>query len=255
MEKYTQQKNSELDLELIEKLEKIGTQNKYKEYLDVVNEELEKVRIEESGEPMFYLPQHLPKSIFLNPSKKDSKYQLFYLRKGIVDRLKYVQKTLPRGYHLWIANATRTEKIVKELYDIYIKRFQNEDPKLSHKEIDVKVRNILAMPDDSTPPGHMTGGAIDILLADKNGVRLPMKIDKNKVSNEVQSFTFYPNLPPEIKKNRKILYDTMVGVGFNNYFREFWHYSYGDAYWAVRRKKKVAIYGIPPKKLFEKKSL
>lgn len=33
-----------------------------------------------------------------------------------------------------------------------------------------------------------------------------------------------------------------------SYSREYWHYSYGDAYWAVRRKNKVAIYGIPQEK-------
>lgn len=250
--KFTKQNNSELDLELIEKLEKIGKQNKYKEYLELINQELEKVHIEENGERMLYLPKHLPKTIFLNPNKKDSRYQIFYLREGVVNRLKYIQKNLPEGYHLWLANTTRTLKIVMELYDMYIERFQKEELGLSKKQVDLKVRNILAMPDDKIPPGHMTGGVLDVLLADDAGKRFAMKVDKKKIPNEVQSFTFYPNLPKEIKKNRKILYDAMTSAGFNNYFREFWHYSYGDAYWAVRRKDKKAIYGIPSKNLFQK---
>lgn len=249
---YTKQKNSELDLELIKKSEELGKQNKYKEYLELINKELKKVRTEENGEHMLYLPKYLPKTIFLNPEKNATKYQTFYLREGIVNRLKYVQKSLPKGYHLWLANTTRTEKIVLELYNLYIKRFKKQDPQLSDEIVDLKVRNILAMPDDKTPPGHMTGGALDVILADDKGNKLPMKIDKTKVPTEIQSFTFYSNLPQKMKKNRKILYDAMVGVGFNNYFREFWHYSYGDAYWAVRQKKKVAVYGIPSKKLFKK---
>ena len=48
-----------------------------------------------------------------------------------------------------------------------------------------------------------------------------------------------------IKNNRKVLVEAMASAGFRNYAREYWHYSYGDAYWAVRRKEKVAIYGIP----------
>lgn len=252
MKKYKKQKNSELDLELTKKLEKLGIQNEYEKFLETLNKELEKVHIEENGERMLYLPKYLPKTIFINSNKKDIEYQIFYLREGVVERLKQAQKKLPKGYHLWLANTTRTEEIVLKLYNKYIKRFKKNEPKLADKDIDLKVRNILAMPDDKTPPGHMTGGALDVILADNKGKKLPMKIDETKVPTEIQSFTFYPNLPEEMKKNRKILYDAMVGVGFNNYFREFWHYSFGDSYWAVRRKKKIAIYGIPKKNLFKK---
>ena len=252
MEKYKKQKNSEIDLKLTKKLEKRGKQNKYKEYLEQIDQEFKKVRTEENDERMLYLAKYLPKTIFLNSEKNAAKYQTFYLREGIIDRLKYVQKSLPKGYHLWLANTTRTEKVVLELYDLYIKRFKKQNSQLANEDVDLKVRNILAMPNDKIPPGHMTGGALDVILADDKGKKLPMKIDKKKVPTEVQSFTFYPKLPKEMKKNRKILYNAMISVGFNNYFREFWHYSYGDAYWAVRRKKKVAIYGIPSKKLFKK---
>lgn len=251
--KFEKQPNSELDLRLIERLTLLMEKNEYKNYLEVLDKALEKVVTQECGEKMLYLPKHLPKTIFLNPSEKDSKYQMFYLREGVVEKLKYIQKKLPKGYHLWLANTTRTEKIVMELYNIYIERFKKENPKLNDKQVDLKVRNILAMPGDLIPPGHMTGGAVDVLLANSEGERLPMKIDKKKVPNEVQSFTFYPDLPKELKKNRMLLYNSMLDAGFHNYAREFWHYSHGDAYWAVRRKKKMAIYGIPPKKLFEKR--
>jgi D-alanyl-D-alanine dipeptidase len=42
-----------------------------------------------------------------------------------------------------------------------------------------------------------------------------------------------------------ILYNAMIKVGFSNISREYWHYSYGDGNWASKRKKKIAIYGIP----------
>lgn len=243
--------NNEWDIELIKKLENLGKQNKYKEYLNTIDEAFERVEIHDNGEKMLYLPKHLPKTMFLNPDKEASKLQLFYLREGIIERLKRAQKKLPNGYHLWLANTTRTEKIVLKLYNKYIKEVKKNEPRLSNEEADLKIRNILAMPDDKIPPGHMTGGALDVILADDNGKKIPMKVSYEKISREVQSFTFYDKLPKEIKKNRKILYDIMIKVGFQNYFREFWHYSYGDAYWAVRRKNKIAVYGIPPKKLWE----
>jgi D-alanyl-D-alanine dipeptidase len=42
-----------------------------------------------------------------------------------------------------------------------------------------------------------------------------------------------------------ILYKVMIKAGFSNFFREYWHYSYGDGYWAMKRKKKISIYNIP----------
>ena len=201
---------------------------------------------------MIYLPRNLPDTIFLNPEKEAAKVQVFYLREGIIKRLKQAQKNLPNGYHLWLANTTRTVEIVWNLYHKYIKEAKEKDPSLSDKEADLKIRNILAMPDDKIPPGHTTGGALDVILCDNKGKKLPMKVPYDEIPAEVQSFTDYQNLPGEILKNRKILYKAMIDAGFQNYFREFWHYSYGDAYWAVRRKKKIAVYGIPPKELWEK---
>jgi D-alanyl-D-alanine dipeptidase len=243
-------KNKELDTQLIQKLRRLGNKNKHEKYLEVLNEALEDVEINECEEAMLYLPNHLPDSIFINQKNKD--VSLPYLRESIVDMLQKVQNQLPARFHLYLANITRTKEIVDKLYNRY-KQKAIDLKNLSDKEADILVRNILAMPDDPVPPGHMTGAAIDVVLADDQGNLLPMKEDYNKIPREVQSFTNFTDLPEELLKNRKILYRAMTDAGFHNYFREFWHYSYGEAYWAVRRKDKTAIYGIPSKELFEEK--
>ena len=63
---------------------------------------------------------------------------------------------------------------------------------------------------------------------------------------KLQAPTFCDGLPDELVQRRRLLYGALTAQGFHNYSREYWHYSYGDAYWAVRRKDKTAIYGIPP---------
>jgi D-alanyl-D-alanine dipeptidase len=35
----------------------------------------------------------------------------------------------------------------------------------------------------------------------------------------------------------------MTGAGFVNYPYEWWHYSYGDRYWAFVKGTRPAIYG------------
>ena len=55
--------------------------------------------------------------------------------------------------------------------------------------------------------------------------------------------TDYENLPDHVKQNRKMLYDVMAEQGFINYPTEWWHFSYGDRYWALLTGADHAIYG------------
>jgi D-alanyl-D-alanine dipeptidase len=50
-------------------------------------------------------------------------------------------------------------------------------------------------------------------------------------------------LPKYIKKNRKIMFDALTKAGMSNYPKEYWHWSYGDLWWAERNQKEYAIYG------------
>lgn len=251
----TKPENEDLDVELIEKLQKLGVENKHKKYLDLLNKNLAKVEIKENGEKLLYLPKYLSKDIFIKLGnlklKKAKNEQRLFLREGVIKKLNKAQKTLPKGYHLSIGDALRTEEIVLSLYRHYFNKKKKERSDLSNKEIDLWLRNLLAMPDDPVPPGHMTGGAVDVFLANDKGEKIPLEIDIKIIPKEEQKFTFCPKLPADIKEKRKILYDALTSVGFYNYFREYWHYTFGDAYWAVRRKNKKAIYGIARKYLLQ----
>jgi D-alanyl-D-alanine dipeptidase len=237
----------ELDSELITELRELGKQNLYEEYLKILHIALKKVKTRENGEPLIYLPDNLDKNIFIElvdikvPAKDEER---LWLRKGIIERLNAAQKSLPESYHLLIRDAFRTEKMVWNLYNLYLSNLKEEKPNLTDTEAKLMIRNILAVPDDPVTPGHMTGGAIDLILADDNGQKIQLRTDEDLIPREEQDFTFCKKLSEDILAKRHILYDAMISVGFHNYFREFWHYSYGDAYWAVRRKDKTAIYGL-----------
>ena len=45
-----------------------------------------------------------------------------------------------------------------------------------------------------------------------------------------------------VKENRRMLYHVMNGAGFTNLPSEWWHFDYGDRFWAFYRKK-PAVYG------------
>lgn len=87
------------------------------------------------------------------------------------------------------------------------------------------------MPDDVVPPGHMTGGAIDLEIAYDNGEFIPLRHPNTDIINDPKHiYTFNKNLSKEIYNNRMLLYKSMTRFGFSNFFKEYWHYSYGDAY-------------------------
>ncbi|BDR54317.1 hypothetical protein KIMH_04280 [Bombiscardovia apis] len=44
-------------------------------------------------------------------------------------------------------------------------------------------------------------------------------------------YTECPYVSEDAQANRKLLADAMSAAGFVNYPSEWWHWSYGDAYW------------------------
>jgi len=65
-----------------------------------------------------------------------------------------------------------------------------------------------------------------------------------KLNYQENSLSQQPKLPEHLQKNRKMMADALEKAGFSNYPMEFWHWSYGDLWWAKRKKKKIAIYGL-----------
>lgn len=50
------------------------------------------------------------------------------------------------------------------------------------------------------------------------------------------TYTYSKYISKEAENNRKILIKAMEKAGFINYPTEWWHWSYGDCYWAYFNK-------------------
>lgn len=255
-EKHTTISHSdEIDEEFVEKLRGLGREHRYKEYLDMLHPALKEVVLHESDEPLLYLRAHLDPRIAIDLAElpieltEAEHNSRLYLRRGIVERLNRVQAALPEGFLLCVRDPLRTEDIVWKLYRAYVTNAMKEQ-NIDEATADLYVRNILALPDDPVTPGHMTGGAIDVVLLHADGSRAQMVVDYELIPRKEQMFTDCPGLPEHVVYHRQLLKKHMEEEGFLNYFREYWHYSFGDSYWAVRRKHKVAHYGLPQKHHF-----
>lgn len=214
------------------------------------------------GRHMVYVPENLSTSYEVFESKEplisvnqlftNARTPLFYnppedvaqampevqLRKTAAHKLVKAAKKLPKGMVFSISEGYRPlwyqKQIFREIFDVVKHKF----PHFSEQELWEEVTKYVA--DPHLCPPHTTGGAMDITIAHKHGETLDMGAQLNASDERVH--TFCEGLTKEQEHNRKLLFDTLISVGFVNLPTEWWHYSYGDQYWAIYNHQPNAIY-------------
>lgn len=86
--------------------------------------------------------------------------------------------------------------------------------------------------------------ALDLTLVDADGVELDMggAVNGHRTGDEKYCPLDASGLSDEARHNRNLLARAMGGA-IVNYPTEWWHWSYGDRYWALISKTDSAIYG------------
>ncbi|NEE30508.1 M15 family metallopeptidase, partial [Streptomyces sp. SID7982] len=59
-------------------------------------------------------------------------------------------------------------------------------------------------------------------------------------------YTHAHNIPPQAREYRAVLGAALTAAGLVNYPTEWWHWSYGDRYWAWSTGASSACYGPTP---------
>jgi zinc D-Ala-D-Ala dipeptidase len=136
-----------------------------------------------------------------------------------------------------MTDALRTLEVQRKYFDQVKNDFIAREG-LSGTALWKRVTQFVADP-DLCPP-HSTGGAVDCMLVDKDGNELPMGTAVDSVDDKAR--TYNPDVSESEKENRMKLYKAMTDAGFVNLATEWWHYSYGDQYWAVYNNVPRAIY-------------
>ena len=109
---------------------------------------------------------------------------------------------------------------------------------MQEEELFEAVHKLIAVPEIA---GHPTGGAIDVTIQ-VGDVRLDMGTDIADFSDVEKIPTFSNIITEEQKRNRSLLRQLLMEVGFAPYDGEWWHFSYGDREWAYYYKQPYAIY-------------
>jgi D-alanyl-D-alanine dipeptidase len=195
------------------------------ENLILVND-VSNVKVSENGEKLVLLNDVRPDSlvVFSKAFKEHKKGSIenVLVRETVKERLIAASEQLPKGYKL-VVWETYTPKALQE-----------------------SIRNTKL--DDISGLSHMTGGAVDVSLADENGNLLDMGTDLNHGSPENKSTTYFEELDElnekekELRENRRILFHAMSEAGFVNNPLAWFHWDYGNLWWA-KVKGEDAFYG------------
>ncbi len=199
------------------------------------------IPINEIGDPLVDLHDY-PEIAIDNRKAKDSD-SYFLVRKTIAEKLIEISQNLIDDLRLLVIEGYRPLSLQTKYFTRYSRELEIAHPDWDKEKIHNEVSKFVAPPDIILP--HSTGGAVDLTLVKDDGTELDMGTSLNVDPEESKNacFTFAANISESAKKNRQALIDNMSKFGFVNYPSEWWHWSYGDRYWAYTKNKPPAIYG------------
>lgn len=171
------------------------------------------------------------------------------MRFTIYDKLKAAQALLPQALFLCVYEGYRSLMTQKKIFEERYKKLQDLHPEWKHEHLfeeTTKLVSPVVNKDGSINiQPHSTGGAIDVYLVDKNGHIVDMGICIKDWLSDVSGELSAANsdkISEQAKIYRKIMSDVLEAVGFVNYPTEYWHWSFGDRYWAYHAKAGHALY-------------
>jgi D-alanyl-D-alanine dipeptidase len=164
------------------------------------------------------------------------------LRRAVADRLLQAQETLPAGLRLLIVEGYRDLTAQRAIFDGYRAELAGLYPDWTAERLHTETSKFCS-PVEVAP--HSTGGALDLTLITPSGAELDMGtvIDATPEASRNACFTAAANISPRARVHRQILCEALTGAGLVNYPTEWWHWSYGDRYWALTTGAPAAIYG------------
>lgn len=171
-----------------------------------------------------------------------------YVREEAAKRLMEAKKLLPKGYTFEIFDAWRPYEVQLALFCAYRDSLSRQYPAgITAEELDAKTCEFVSFPDKSKMISyvHSSGGAVDLTIVDEKGMPLDMGSEFDAFSENSYTAWYEKNGDnPEIRNNRRLLYNVLSACGFTNYPAEWWHYDFGDIFWAFYTGKNVLYRSI-----------
>lgn len=187
------------------------------------------VPVVECGEPLVPLPPGLSPAGAL-------------VREGIAERLVAADAMLPRGVRLRVVEGFRPAEQQRAIIASYATELCSLHPGIGADELERLTSRFVA-PIDVAP--HVAGAAVDLTLVDVCGEELDLgtPIDATPEASEGRCWFDADGIGADARAHRTLLAKVLGEQGLVNYPTEWWHWSFGDRYWALVTGAGRSVYG------------
>jgi D-alanyl-D-alanine dipeptidase len=164
------------------------------------------------------------------------------VRSGLAARLGRAQLSLPVGVSLRVVEGHRGVRAQQAIIAGYSRQVRRAHPDATEAELRQLVSRYVA-PLEVAP--HVAGAAVDLTLVDLRGAELDLgtPIDATPEESHGRCYFDAPGISAAARQRRALLARVLRGAGLVNYPTEWWHWSYGDRYWALLTGAGAARYG------------
>lgn len=167
------------------------------------------------------------------------------VRGGLADRLADAAASLRRrrpGLALRVVEGHRSVADQRAIVARYAAELRRLHPDLEDDGLRVLTSRFVS-PVEVAP--HVAGAAVDLTLVDVCGHELDLgtPIDATPEQSDGRCYFAADGIGADARAHRDLLADLLGGAGLVNYPTEWWHWSYGDRYWALTTGAPHAFYG------------
>ncbi|WP_458249139.1 M15 family metallopeptidase [Streptomyces sp. MAI_2237] len=197
------------------------------------------VPVEDNGEPLVDVRGAL---LVDDRKHEDSRGAEVHLRRGVLERLRLAQTLLPDGLRLLFVEGYRPPPLQRHYFERYADELRTAHPGWPAGRIHDAASRYVSPPDLAP---HSAGAAVDLTLADADGRELDLGTPMNASPEQSDGacYTGAGNIDAEARARRAVLGEALGAAGLVNYPTEWWHWSYGDRYWALATGAPTALYG------------
>ncbi|MFI8348428.1 M15 family metallopeptidase [Streptomyces sp. NPDC085596] len=198
------------------------------------------IPVRECGEPLVDVRAH--GALRVDPRKHDAAGAFAHLRQGVLHRLLHAQSLLPNGLRLLFVEGYRPPALQRRYFEEYVDVLGRDNPGWTQARVREAASRFVSPPEIAP---HSAGAAVDLTLVDVDGHELDLgtRMNADPEESEGACYTSATNITPEAGANRNILATVLSEAGLVNYATEWWHWSWGDRYWALQTNNPTALYG------------
>lgn len=164
------------------------------------------------------------------------------LRQPVLDRLCDAAAALPGDLRLALHEGWRPPDLQRLYFERYAAGLAQQRPGLGADEVH-RLASRYVSPPEVAP--HTAGAAVDVVLTSVDGEVLDVgcPINASPEASGGRCYTDHPDVSGEALTLRRELVRAMGGAGLVNYPTEWWHWSWGDRYWARATGSSPALLG------------